>query len=66
VTILSGAAGKSEAHWDVRLGEIVRTDLTRSPKTNWSLAPGRCSTADRQAINEASRLVHVEHPYVSW
>lgn len=66
VQILAGATDKPESHWDVRLGELVRVDLTRSPASNWTVAVGKRSDADGEALRQAVALVRAEHPYTQW
>lgn len=67
VTILAGEAGGTEAAWDSCIGEMVRVDLARSPRTNWTIRPTRaCRLADRATITRAVDLVKAEHPFVRW
>lgn len=61
--ILSGAAGGTQAEWHARIA-IVRTSLTHSPHSNWSVeATG--TAAQRAAIEQAVGVVRVEHPYIT-
>jgi hypothetical protein len=65
VKTLARSTDMANSYWDRALGELVRTDSTRLPRSNWSIMAAR-RTSDRAAIAEVSQSAHVHHPFVRW
>ena len=64
VTIVANATGKQEGHWRP-LMTIEPVQPAHNPRTNWRIAgnPGR---DDGNAIERASEIARLHHPYIQW
>lgn len=64
IMLLIGAAGGTETKWKRAVGEVEKLPITRHPKCNWRIEP-RGTKAEREAVERATEIVRVAHPYVS-
>lgn len=63
VTMLTGAAGGTEARWSEAIGVVRWLPLSMAPRSNWRVEPSG-TAAERLAIDAAVKLVREQHPYV--
>lgn len=61
--LLAGATGKTEAHWEKLIGEVVALPIVFHPRSNWKIEP-KGKPAELEAIAKAAEIVRQAHPYV--
>lgn len=64
VEVLTGAAGKTEAHWRKAVGEVEKLPVATNVRSNWRIAPTGNRT-DVATIERAAAIVREAHPYVA-
>jgi len=64
VEILTGAAGKTDAHWRAAIGEVQKLPVATNVRSNWVIHPNGNRT-DVATIERAAAIVREAHPYVA-